>query len=79
MPHTTALLIDCVSFVFSEDQRIPNRVFSVLHASIVKLNAGSKEEPETVASTTAIRRMVSVLVKRSLVSEEEYSSRTFVL
>jgi hypothetical protein len=46
-------------------------VFSVLHASIVKLNAGSQEEPETAASTTAIRRMVSVLVKRSLVSEEE--------
>ena len=74
MPHTTALLIDCVSFVFSEDQRIPNLVFSALHASIVKLNAGSKEEPETAASTTAIRRMVSVLVKRSLVSKEEYSS-----
>jgi hypothetical protein len=48
-------------------------VFSVLHASIVKLNAGSKEEPETVASTTTVRRMVSVLVKRSLVSEEEFS------
>jgi hypothetical protein len=61
------------SFIFGEDQRIPNRVFSALHASIVKLNAGSKEEPETVASTTTVRRMVSVLVKRSLVSDEEFS------
>ena len=53
--------------VFAEDQRIPSRVFQILHASSTKLSKDNKDAK--AASTSTIKRWIALLVKRSLLLE----------
>ena len=53
--------------VFAEDQRIPSRVFQILHASSTELSKGNKDAK--AASTSTIKRWIALLVKRSLLLE----------
>ena len=53
--------------VFAEDQRIPSRVFQILHASSTELSKDNKDAK--AASTSTIKRWIALLVKRSLLLE----------
>ena len=53
--------------VFAEDQRIPSRVFQILHASSSELSKDNKDAK--AASTSTIKRWIALLVKRSLLLE----------
>ena len=53
--------------VFAEDQRIPSRVFQILHASSTELSKDNKAAK--AASTSTIKRWIVLLVKRSLLLE----------
>ena len=53
--------------VFAEDQRIPSRVFQILHASSTELSKDNKDTK--AASTSTIKRWIALLVKRSLLLE----------
>ena len=53
--------------VFAEDQRIPSRVFQILHASSSELSKDNKDAK--AASTSTIKRWIALLVKRSLFLE----------
>ena len=53
--------------VFAEDQRIPSRVFQILHASSTELSKDNKDAK--AASTSTIKRWIALLVKRSLFLE----------
>ena len=53
--------------VFAEDQRIPSRVFQILHASSTEMSKDNKDAKP--ASTSTIKRWIALLVKRSLLLE----------
>ena len=53
--------------VFAEDQRIPSRVFQILHASSTELSKDNKDAK--AASTSTIKGWIALLVKRSLFLE----------
>ena len=55
--------------VFAEDQRIPSRVFQILHASSTELSKDNKDQDAKAASTSTIKRWIALLVKRSLLLE----------
>mgnify|MGYP004198552743 CR=1 FL=1 len=55
--------------VFAEDQRIPSRVFQILHASSTELSKDNKDNDAKAASTSTIKRWIALLVKRSLLLE----------
>ena len=53
--------------VFAEDQRIPSRLFQILHVSSTELSKDNKDAK--AASTSTIKRWIALLVKRSLLLE----------
>jgi hypothetical protein len=57
-----SLFVSCA--VFAEDQRVPNKLFVVLHAANVQVGADTK-----AASMSTVKKWVKLLINRSLLME----------